>query len=330
MLEDIFSSRVGTRVVLKMGREAYRQFYLYQLSKELKTGLGRTKTILEMLRRQGVLLSTKNGKRIEYKLNENNRFVYDIIYLAHKDALLKTEERYRSNADRLIGIYKKILGDNLVSAVLFGSVAKGKASEWSDIDILIIIKRNVREKLRDKIHKELSSAVEIYSNISEEHYYTEKEFEESYMIGDDFLINVMKDGIILYDKEYFARYLIRGPPTVTKESIRKRLDFSRQWLDLSFEQYKKFPQGIPSHLGIIAMHLARALLLLNGIIPQSKHEIPGQLLGIKEVKFSKIYIISRKWFDSPPLKVENKKIWQMLAFLREKRNECMKKLEGWA
>ncbi len=330
MLEKIFSSRVGTRLVLKMGREPYRQFYLYQLSKELKTGLGRTRTILEELKGQGILLSEKSGKRIIYMLNENSKLVYDIIYLAHKDALLRTGERYMSNVSGLAEIYRKTLGENLVSAVLFGSIAKGRAREWSDIDILLIVKRKVGEKTGGRMHKELGSALETYSNISEEHYYTEREFEEAYRIGDDFLINVMRDGVILYDKEYFARYLMRGLPRVTRESIRKRLDFSKQWLDSSFEQYKKFPQGIPSQLGIIAMHIARALLLLNGITPSSKHEIEGQLLGIKEARFSRIYRISRKWLDSPPLKVEKERIWRMLVFLREKHNECLNKLEGWA
>ncbi|MBL7160674.1 MAG: nucleotidyltransferase domain-containing protein [Candidatus Aenigmarchaeota archaeon] len=330
MLEKIFSSRVGTRLVLKMGREPYREFYLYQLSKELNIGLGRTKTLLEALKSEGLLTSFRSGKRIMYRLNENNKLVYDIIYLAHKDDLLKTDKKYRSNIITLADIYRKALGDNLISAVLFGSVATKKAKKWSDIDILLIVRKMVGKKAREAINKKLSSATDIYENISEEHYFTEKEFEEFYAIGDDFLINVMKDGIILHDREYFSRYLMRGVPKVTKKSIRKRLDFSKKWLDSSFNLYKHFPQGIPSSLDVVSIHLSRAVLLLHGILPGSKHNIPDQLARAGETKLSRAYKTTKAWSDSPPLKVEKEKIWKMLVLLKEKHAECSRKLEEWA
>jgi len=330
MLEEIFSSRIGTKLILKIGREAYREFYLYQLSKELKIGLGRTKTLLENLKNKDILISTKKGRTIFYKLNENNRLVYDIIYLAHKDALLKTDGKYLSAITRLSDLYKEELKDNLISVILFGSVAKGKAKKWSDIDILIILKTKPDEEKRKNMMEISSSILDTYANISEEHFFTEKEFEEAYRIGDDFLINVIKEGIILHDKGYFARYAIRGIPSITRKSIEKRLDFAKQWLDSALELYSKYPESVTSSIGTISIHLARAWLLLNNILPGSKHEIPQQLLSIKEAKFSRIYKTSREWFDSPPLKAEKQKIWQMLMFLKEKYNECRKKLEGWA
>ena len=330
MLEKIFSSRVGTRLVLKMCREPYREFYLYQLSKELRIGLGRAKTLLETLKREGVLVSSKSGKRIIYRLNENNKLVYDLIYLAHKDALLEMGEKYRPNISTLAGVYRKTLGDNLVSAVLFGSVAVKKAREWSDIDMLLIVKKRLGKKAKKAVDERLYAATGIYSSISEEHYLTEKEFEESYAIGDDFIINVMKDGIILHDREYFARYLMRGLPAVTKKAIQKRLDFAKEWLDSSFEMYKRLPEGIPSSLGTISIHISRAILLLHNVLPGSKHDIPDQLVQIHETGFSSIYKVTRKWLDSPPLKVEKERIWQMLVFLKKKHDECCKKLEEWA
>ena len=78
------------------------------------------------------------------------------------------------------------------------------------------------------------------------------------------------------------------------------------------------------------MHLARALLLLNGIIPNSKHDIPSQLIEINERKFSSIYKTTRKWFDSPPLDIDKERIWKILMFLKDKHGDCVKKLEEWA
>lgn len=53
---------------------------------------------------------------------------------------------------------KKILKDNLIEEYLFGSYAKNKQSELSDIDILIIVKA-----LNTKLRKEISSLSSIYS-----------------------------------------------------------------------------------------------------------------------------------------------------------------------
>lgn len=36
---------------------------------------------------------------------------------------------------------QEILGDNLVEVILFGSYARGEASEWSDVDVLVVVKR---------------------------------------------------------------------------------------------------------------------------------------------------------------------------------------------
>lgn len=46
---------------------------------------------------------------------------------------------------------KSIVGDNLVRIVLYGSVARGTATEESDIDIAIIVKQEFDIELRDKV-----------------------------------------------------------------------------------------------------------------------------------------------------------------------------------
>lgn len=44
----------------------------------------------------------------------------------------------REAAERYAALLREVLGDNLVSVILFGSVARGEASTDSDIDLLII------------------------------------------------------------------------------------------------------------------------------------------------------------------------------------------------
>jgi uncharacterized protein len=53
---------------------------------------------------------------------------------------------------------KKILKKNIIKKYLFGSYAKNQQNEWSDIDVLIIVKQ-----LDNKIRKEISSLSSDYS-----------------------------------------------------------------------------------------------------------------------------------------------------------------------
>lgn len=53
---------------------------------------------------------------------------------------------------------KKILKENLIEGYLFGSYAKEEQGEFSDIDILIIVK-----ELNSQLRKEISSLSSLYS-----------------------------------------------------------------------------------------------------------------------------------------------------------------------
>jgi len=330
MIEEIFASKVATKVLLHIGGKPYKEFYLNEISKELKIGLGRTKTILEDLNKSKILVRRRSGNRLLYKLNENNELSIKIIELANLNAFMKLQETYRIAINRFLKEYENILGENLSSGVIFGSVAKGKAKAWSDIDILVIVGKKLSKKTKDKLHNIFSEIMEIFSKISQEQIYTQTEFMESYNIGDDFLINVMKDGIVIYDKNFFSKFLIKGIPTVTRKAIEKRLKIVKDWLDSAIEVYRKHPPSVASSLGLISIHLSRAILLLNDVLPSSKYEIPKQLENIGEIKFSKIYKKTREWWESPPLNIDNEEIWKTLNFLKEKYIECYRKLEGWS
>lgn len=330
MMENIFSSRVATKILLHIGRKPYKEFYLNEISKELKIGLGRTKTILEGLNKSKILLMKKSGNRLLYKLNENNDLALKIIELANLNALMELPEIYKTAINRFSKEYETMLGENLTSIVIFGSVARGKAKEWSDIDIFVIVKDDLNKKIKDKLHSIFSDVMEIFSKISQEHVYSQAKFQENYGFGDDFLINVMRDGIIIYDKNFFNKFLIKGIPNVTKKAIENRLKIAKNWLDLSIEAYKKYPDTVASQLGIISIHLSRALLLVNNVLPGSKYDIPKQLEGIGEAKFSKIYKKTRGWWEQLPLEVDKDEVWKIISFLKEKYIECSRKLEGWS
>ncbi len=331
MFERLFGSKVGVKVLLEFGRKPHKEFYLNELSKTLKIGLGRTKAILDDLADSKILVKRKSGNRVLFKLNENNSLSFEVIKFANLNALTALNERFRTAVTNFSKDCERILRDNLVSIIVFGSVVKGKATKYSDIDILVIVHKTLTEVARDELHKSFSKILDVFAKITQEVVLTEKEFMEDYERGDDFLFNVMKDGVIVFDRDnFYAKFLFRGLPKITKKTIEHKLYFAKKWLDSISEMFKKNPEVVASQLGVVSNHLSRALLLLNNILPQSRHEIPGQLKNIKENEFAGVYKKTREWFDNPPLEVDEEEAWEILVFLKDKYNECYRRLETWA
>ena len=330
MIEKIFGSRVGSKIIMHMGRRPYREFYLNELSTELKIGLGRTKTILDNLTGYRVLLKRTSGNRHLFRLNPNNQLTLEVIRLSNLDRFLRLPERFRTAINRFMNGYKHVLEDGLVSIILFGSVAKGTAKSWSDMDILVIVKNRLNKKTREDLRKIDHDISDIFSEISQEHLLIQKDFKENYMIGDDFLINIMSDGIILFDNDdFYSNYLLKGIPEVTKKSIKKVLGFAKKRLDECAENHKKFPEATASMLSGVSINLSRAVLLLKHTVPGSKHEIPEQLKRIDENKLAAVYKKTRRWFDEMPLEVDKDDVLKIIMFLKEKYRQASKSLEDW-
>ena len=62
-------------------------------------------------------------------------------------------EKENQAIKELVAGLKKVYGDNLSRVILYGSKARGEATEDSDIDILVVLKRlgNISEE-RERIH----------------------------------------------------------------------------------------------------------------------------------------------------------------------------------
>jgi len=82
----------------------------------------------------------------------------------------------------------KLSGLNFYKVLLFGSIVKNNAHEWSDIDLMLISDQfgeNVFENLK------LYSKINIKYPLIETHPYPTKYFKE----GDDFIKEISKDSI---------------------------------------------------------------------------------------------------------------------------------------
>lgn len=81
--------------------------------------------------------------------------------------------------------------------ILFGSAARGDFNQSSDIDMLII--KDTRQRRVDRI-KNVLMAVD-YNLPFEPLVYSPNELEERKKLGDNFILEVLNQGKVLYDQE---------------------------------------------------------------------------------------------------------------------------------
>jgi len=127
----------------------------------------------------------------------------------------------RKLAERYAEIAREVLGENLLSLALFGSVARGEAGSHSDIDLLVVCRklprgmmrrRRLLEPVRERLQKDLEGLWKqgIYADFTEL-ILTEEEARQFRWL----YLEMMEEAVILFDREGFLRGVF--------EALRRRL-----------------------------------------------------------------------------------------------------------
>jgi predicted nucleotidyltransferase len=118
----------------------------------------------------------------------------------------------------LLGLLKKLLADNLISVVVFGSVARGQSDPSSDTDIILVgsdMPRSLSERmdLLAKLLVEFSKS-EICQELNQKGLNTWVQFHplrmEEAKLHRPIYLDVVEDGIIIYDKGDFIKRVMEG------------------------------------------------------------------------------------------------------------------------
>ena len=117
----------------------------------------------------------------------------------------KLNNAYREAAGEFADRIASVLGDQIDSIVLYGSVARGEATEDSDIDILIISPD--AEKVRSKVSQirgdfAYERNYDFFISLID---YTRDEFYRIKALGSPLIEKLTHDGVILYDNGIFSR-----------------------------------------------------------------------------------------------------------------------------
>jgi predicted nucleotidyltransferase len=164
-----------------------REFTIRELSKEAGSSYATTWRLMSALISMGALRSEVVGSSRLISVNEESPVIEDLEQLGEIDLL-----PHRKVAKRFAELVSRI--PNVLKVILFGSVAEGRATPDSDIDIAVVMMRRSKKAMREAydmaadIQDETGMAVVPIRILT-------KELE-----SDDQLIQSLKRGVILFER----------------------------------------------------------------------------------------------------------------------------------
>ena len=143
-------------------------------------------------------------------------------------------------AENFTALLLRALGNQLTSAVVFGSVARGEARKKSDIDMLVVVRApteadliRLREQITDLCldfeaqPDLLAMTTQGFSAVIRQIVYTEAEALRTHL----FYLDLAVDGRVLYDRDgFFADKLARVRQRMTELGTRREYLSRKRWV----------------------------------------------------------------------------------------------------
>ncbi|MDP8012636.1 MAG: nucleotidyltransferase domain-containing protein [Nanoarchaeota archaeon] len=192
------------------------------------------------------------------------------------------------------------------SIILFGSYSKGKETESSDVDIMIImddVLNNLDNKFLGVFYEDVDKLVKAETSIKLHiNFVTLTAFWRGVLSADPVSVNVLKSGVGLIDTGYFEplqALLQKGEIKPTQESIFAALARSELYIDSA----KLRLAGSVLDLYWSVVNAAQALAMENGEVPPSPEVLPSTLESLERMNvinkedlqvFNEIYSLGRR------------------------------------
>jgi len=190
LVEKILGSKSKIRLLRIFYDNPKREFTLYELKKTFKLSTGTINPVLKSLVNSRALLSRRVGKSILYQLNSKNLIIKKILEIFDSERWLllgKAKEFVR-----------KLEKTDILSIVLFGSVATGKVTELSDIDLVVVYK-NKHELVKNNVEKTSEKFLDEEILISPI-ILSKREVGDMLKRYDSFILRVQNEGKVMYGK----------------------------------------------------------------------------------------------------------------------------------
>lgn len=156
-----------------------KELTMLEIAKNSKTSIGMTKLILDNLEKEDLIKRRRINKKTSLFIISDNFLTREVRILNLLIEIYKTG---------LVEELNKIYKDNILSILLFGSSADGSYDKNSDMDILVITRKEAKhEPVKVRLKKELNILL-----------YSLKEWKEKANKDPVFYEKVILNNIILY------------------------------------------------------------------------------------------------------------------------------------
>jgi predicted nucleotidyltransferase len=185
MYENFLGNKTAWKILRILAEAPGRGTTRKEIKEITRAGNFALSNSLRELERHNILLKKKIGKKEIYWLNSANLIAQKIMELFEMERI-KLKNLQPSKTIFLAKVVDEIDKFNPKSVILFGSYAKGIATEESDFDLCVIVEKNKKDYLI-KLSK-LPENVQV-------HIFEEGEFEELKKKRDTLVEEIIRDGI---------------------------------------------------------------------------------------------------------------------------------------
>jgi len=195
MLVDIvLGSKSVWRVLSVLTESPGQGITKEEIKKITKLGGNSIFNSINILLKNDLIISNKVGKRTYYKINLTNNYsilIKDILDLEKKDL-----NGLDPKVVILLREFSRVVNDivDVKSVYVFGSIVKNSYTEKSDVDIAVVLNKEMQTKERIEIEKIDEKLEKRFGREIQVHFFMEKEFKQ---LKNTLVEQVHRDGIKL-------------------------------------------------------------------------------------------------------------------------------------
>ncbi len=196
MIDNIFGNKTNVLVLRFLAKFNNQFFTKEEIAKEIGAGPRNVYDSLQALSYEKILTKKYTTGKLFYKFVVDSKvkeLIYSLFQEERERLPLKTTKFYKLISEIESKIIK-IVGSNLVDIFLFGSVAKGRDTETSDIDLCVLL-----DKHNSKVEKKITtmSFDKKFSREVQMHIFTASELLEGQKNKNPLVMNILRDGLSL-------------------------------------------------------------------------------------------------------------------------------------
>lgn len=232
------------------------------LSTELKMPISSIYSGLNILKKEKFVIPVKPNHNF-FKLNVD--FLPVIKFREFLDAckFSKFPEKAQEQISNVV-LNIRLFHNEVLFLVLFGSYASGEFVNDSDIDMLLIRKDDAKEVDTSKL---------MYNGHLIQ--YTKSEFNNLFLEGDDFILSILLNNIIIHDPQLeFYSYLTKEMPKVSGKVIQEREQQLEKQRKIYLSYYKQnLPEEFIKNIILFNLMMKRLQYIKKGVILTTNKDV---------------------------------------------------------